>query len=171
MAQEIVHWCDVHMDRGERVVAATHRVTLDRQQPRELELCEDCWGALTGELAQALTAHGRRVKPNDGEDSSTPVGTTARAVKFDCPVPGCESRLLRESFRQHMRSAHDTTLAKVESKLGHTLDGQPLTDECPTCHLRFASIQAMSVHRERAHKRPRKGAAKKATSSKRLARQ
>lgn len=154
MAQEIVHWCDWHFDRGEREVGRTRVVALDAGA-LELELCDDCWARLTTELGKVAAEHGRPVSADQLAQRARQqqAGPGKQRPRVECPVEGCTVRLYRASFRNHLESEHGTTLAVMEAQLGHTLEGEPIVHHCdvPGCGAGFANATGMAAHKHTMH--------------------
>jgi hypothetical protein len=153
MAQEIVHWCDRHFDRDERVIGSTRVVSLDGM-PAELELCADCWTELTTELAKQVAEHGRTLDLEDmTERLQQRVPREDRRRRVECPIEGCTTRLYRESFRNHLADMHNTSLTAIESGLGQTLEGKPLTHWCDVegCGAGFVNVMGLAAHQRSTH--------------------
>lgn len=158
MAQEIVTWCDRHLnmnedDEGVRVPGTTRRLTIGKAKPIEYEtdLCEPCYKELFGPLLDFISTTG--AQPVSGGEKKTP--NKEREVHLICPL--CKAQGVeyvarrRGAMRTHMETAHDTTLAEVETQLGQTIDGKPLPFECSVCGSRFSHAQARGAHERHRH--------------------
>jgi hypothetical protein len=160
MAQEIVTWCDVHMEKDERVPGSTVTIAIDNKKARALDLCEQCHKELLGSLLEVL--EGARIAANANppvghDDEGSQPRRSQPQRDMSCPICAEEGQQYhvtkRSTMRDHMRHNHDVVLADFESRLGETLDGLPLPYKCdfPGCGLRFSHPQGMGAHRRYTH--------------------
>lgn len=163
MAQEIVTWCDVHMNRGERVPARPITGSLDGGKPHVIDLCEACEKEIVEPFRQLL-ADGRVL----GEQAKrTPGGNTpggedfgpadASGREYVCPICAdlgvAYSTKRRGRIRDHVRAQHGRNLPELESERGETVDGLPLRFACdaPGCGLKFSHAQGLGAHKRHVH--------------------
>lgn len=178
MAQEIVRhvWCDVHMQEHEqRVDARTITVSLDLRAPKQVDLCEEHYVEIVQPLMALIEDAGRPAELDSRmKDRVRKAEKRGNPVLFDvedtekpdllyCPLDGCTySAKTRGSVRAHVETAHGSTLSAEETKNGISIEGQPLTHECPECDNRFTAGTALGAHRRHVH-----GVAGTSVSSKR----
>lgn len=162
MAQEIVTWCDVHLDRDERVAGSPRQVALMGQSTKVLDLCEDCAKEILGAVLDALEAYGRSPKapPGAGKQGSKKKQQGSQRSEAQqglvCPVPDCEEDRVffdRNSVRGHVQHMHDEVLAVLEAEAGQTVEGFPVEYMCeePGCGAGFATPQGRGAHASHRH--------------------
>lgn len=180
MAQEIVRhvWCDVHMQEHEqRVEGRTVTISLDLRVPKQVDLCEEHYVEIVQPLMVLMEDAGRpaeldsRMKDRlrKAEKRGNPVlfdvegSESSKPEVLYCPVSGCTySAKTRGSIRAHVEATHNSTLSDEETRNGISIEGQPLTHECPECQTRFTAGTALGAHRRHVH-----GVAGTSVSSKR----
>lgn len=89
MAQEkvLVRWCDMHLDRGERVEGQTVVMGLNGSKPRSTELCDQHLDSLTAlELIQLLQKEAPRTKKAAAGKKPTAAQVRAWCRDHDVPV-------------------------------------------------------------------------------------
>lgn len=145
MAQQIVTWCDWHMERDERVPGTTRSVAIEGP-PKLIDACDPCWKEHGQPLAEFAAALGR--PDSDGPLSSAPMVPTRKAMQaihpqYSCPECGLE--LTRQGLRSHLKGQHDIVMAVIEGRQGHTFAGEPTTEYC-ACGAGFTTGTGVSAH-------------------------
>lgn len=163
MAQELVTlvWCDVHMERGERVAGAPWSLlVLGPDDPpsthgrtaRTVDLCDECAADLGLKVvSEVVDAHGRDAgKLRPSRSRSTAARTAPDGGEF-WPCPECDKSYdSRPKLAAHGREAHNRSIAE--------LLGEPAPHVCPVCSASYGVPQALAVHMTRKHpdaERPR----------------
>lgn len=160
MAVELIRavWCDAHMQTEEQVPGETITISIDGAKPQEVDLCSECDAEILGQLRELLAEDGRDAKASSrrltvAASSKAPAASPSQFVK--CPIKGCPDNYegTRQNMRSHLENQHGTTLAKEETKLGRTLEGEKLNHFCPEkdCGLGFNRSQSLGVHMKRTH--------------------
>lgn len=170
MAQEIVTWCDPHLDEDERVYGTRRQIALNGQAPKVLDVCDDCEKEILGPVLTALELYGRSPKAPPGSGSKKKrkeqeSSQQSRAQEgMSCPVPDCETDQVfhdRSTIRGHVRSIHDEDLPVLEARAGKTVEGLTIKFLCeePNCEAGFATPQGRGAHMSHRHGYGRRSAA------------
>jgi hypothetical protein len=159
MAREIVTWCDIHMDKGERVPAKGVTLTLDFVEST-FDLCEECDTRLFAPIRHLVEEYAQPAKaaPRSGKaanGASKEPGYRKPSERSleprECPVGNCREVLTTRVKMRHHLTSHGTSLAEVETARGEGLWGEPLDHHCPDCDWKFPTPQGMATHRVKAH--------------------
>lgn len=162
MAREIVVWCDVCIQEDVRTPASelSGIALKPGVKPRTIALCEEHRKELYEPFYDLVMELGQLA---EGE---TIAGTEENKRRLRCPVPDCTSRPFKNksSLQGHLRQQHSTTLAEATAKHGNPngdeLEADPtatLKCDVPGCDASYGPpanarpIQALAVHKARAH--------------------
>lgn len=123
MAQEIVTWCDIHLDQGNSVKGQTWTFSVSEPggKPRtfELDACGECGGMLSGVFG-SIAEHARQIAGSKREApralSSGGVSASNGAVPASngavtCPL--CDATPVSVgALETHLRNHHQTSIAE-----------------------------------------------------------
>jgi hypothetical protein len=136
--------CDSDRHRGQHVEGQTLPTVAIQGKPRIVELCEECKAELYDPLVSLLLAQGR--EPDAAEEAAKGAG----GGKLQCPKCGYTVNT-RGAMRDHTKTNHGMSLSAIETELGHSLEGKPLTHKCRFCDQMFTAGQAQSGHERNDH--------------------
>lgn len=158
MAQEIVTWCDVCMREDQKVPGSAVVIALNHMKPKALDLCETHVKELVDPLWTLLEEEARPLggsEPTIPEEPSKPKKDSDYWTEaLECLVEGCDySTRRRGSMREHTMKEHDTTLPRLETIHGATIDGKRLKHTCPYCDpkVMFSHGAGMATHVRQTH--------------------
>ncbi len=146
MAQEIVTWCDWHLNTGDKFPGAPRTVVLDAGKPMVMDLCDGCDKELLQPLRDVVKEIGR---PADST-SRPPLGAepSKSKNKIPCPEEGCNYLARgRSSFRSHFPDVHHVSLPVWEARNGHSIEGEEIKFFCDfDCEAGFTTPQGKGAH-------------------------
>lgn len=150
MARKIVSICDAHLDDEEHAGTALPPISLDGVTFFAVDLCDVADKETIEPVRRLLAEYGRRLSDDDLVDyrRGTKKKSAAKKSSSDrrMTCPKCQREMTRGTLRDHVEKAHDTLLPIVEAELGHTLEGDPITDYCPDCGGGFGHGAGRSAH-------------------------
>lgn len=157
MAQEIVTWCDVHLERGEREKGERRLVALLSRKFKLVDVCDACMAERFGPAIALLDAHGRTETAGPKPVAATaPQNQAESNGPLSCPVEGCtDGRMYkaRSGVREHVHNRHNDDLANVEGRAGVTVDGRNVEFYCEVdgCPAGFATLRGRGAHHRYQH--------------------
>lgn len=156
MAQEIVTWCDRHMDRDERVPGTPRFVAVDPKKPVVSDLCDTCDKEVLQPIRDFIAEFGRPADQASGPiNPSNPKRRYVSATpenSINCPEEGCSYfARSKSSFRDHMQTEHNVSLAVYEGKRGITITGEEVKYYCDSCPAGFTTPQGRGAHMSSEH--------------------
>lgn len=119
---------------------------------RELDLCDQHRAALWTPLHDVYFDAAKSPSAAPATKRRTP-GRKRRGVDdVDCTVNGCTHVFRnREDARRHMISVHHTTIGLEQARLGHGLNGDPITHRCDECKEAYVTGQELGQHNKAVH--------------------
>ncbi len=135
--------CDSCASRDVHREGKSITVALGSDEPKNLDLCDECATALMGSLRELLHERGQ-----PAVEKSVPTRRRRRGGQMqDLPrteqCPECEYKAPnRGSLRSHLSQIHDISLAELETKDPNI----PTPCQCKFCHLAFRNNQGLQSH-------------------------